>query len=160
MTLSDVTYTAAKSCQSCLTLCDPIDRSPPGFSIPGILQARILEWVSISFSKTWKWKVKVKSLSRVQLLATPWTAAYQAPPSWGSPGKSTGVGELLIVSNKNIFEDYYLQVIPEWSSSFPYFLIFKSEFGNKEFMIWATVRAPGLVFVDCIELLHLWLQRI
>ena len=74
---------AAKSLQSCLTLCDPIDSSPPGSPIPGILQARALEWVAISFSNVWKWKVKVKSLSRVRLLATPWTAAYQAPPSMG-----------------------------------------------------------------------------
>ena len=71
------------SLQSCPTLCDPIDRSPPGSSIPGILQARTLEWVAISFSNAWKWKLKVKSLSRVRLLATPWTAAYQAPPSMG-----------------------------------------------------------------------------
>ena len=74
---------AAKSLQSCLTLCDPIDGSPPGSPIPGSLQARTLEWVAISFSSTWKWKVKVKSLSRVRLLATPWTATYQAPPSMG-----------------------------------------------------------------------------
>ena len=74
---------AAKSLQSCLTLCNPIDGSPPGSAIPGILQARILEWVAISSSNAWKWKVKVKSLSRVRLLATPWTAAYQAPPSMG-----------------------------------------------------------------------------
>ena len=74
---------AAKSHQSCPTLCDPIDGSPPGSPIPGILQARILEWVAISFSNAWKWKVKVKSLSRVWLLATPWSAAYQAPPSMG-----------------------------------------------------------------------------
>ena len=73
----------AKSPQSCPTLCDPIDSSPPGSPIPGILQARTLEWVAISFSNAWKWKEKVKSLSRVQLLATPWTAAYQAPPSMG-----------------------------------------------------------------------------
>ena len=73
----------AKSLQSCPTLCDPIDGSPPGSLIPGILQARILEWVAISFSNAWKWKVKVKSLSRVKLLATPWIAAYQAPPSMG-----------------------------------------------------------------------------
>ena len=72
---------AAKSLQSCPTLCDPLDGSPPGSHIPGILQARTLEWVAISFSKTWKWKVKVKLLSRVQLLVTPWTAAYQAPLS-------------------------------------------------------------------------------
>ena len=74
---------AAKSLQSCPTLCDPIDGSPPGSPVPGILQARTLQWVAISFSNAWKWKVKVKSLSRVQLLATPWTAAYQASPSMG-----------------------------------------------------------------------------
>ena len=71
------------SLQSCLTLCNPIDSSPLGSSVPGILQARILEWVAISFSNAWKWKVKVKSLSRARLLVTPWTAAYQAPPSMG-----------------------------------------------------------------------------
>ena len=74
---------AAKSLQSCPTQCNPIDGSPLGFSVPGILQARILEWVAISFSNAWKWKVKVKSLSRARLLATPWTAAHQAPPSMG-----------------------------------------------------------------------------
>ena len=74
---------AAKSLQSCPTLCNPIDGGPPGSPIPGILQARILEWVATSFSNAWKCKVKVKSLSRVWLLATPWTAAYQAPPSMG-----------------------------------------------------------------------------
>ena len=73
----------AKSLQSCPTLCDPIDGSLPGSPIPGILQARTLEWVAISFSNAWKWKVKVKSPSRVRLLATTWTAAYQAPPSMG-----------------------------------------------------------------------------
>ena len=72
---------AAKSLQSCPTLCDPIDGTPPG-SPPGILQARTLEWVAISFSNASKRKVKVKSLSRVPLLATPWTAAHQAPPPW------------------------------------------------------------------------------
>ena len=72
---------AAKSLQLCPTLCDPTDSSPPGSLIPGILQARTLEWVAISFPNAWKWKVKVKWLSRVRLLATPWTAAYQAPPS-------------------------------------------------------------------------------
>ena len=74
---------AAKSLQSCPTLCDPIDGSPWGSSIPGILQARTLEWVAISFSNAWKWEVEVKLLSRVWLLATPWTAAHQAPPSMG-----------------------------------------------------------------------------
>ena len=74
---------ASKLLQSCPTLCNPIDGSPPGSPIPGILQARILEWVAISFSNACKWKVKVKSLSCVRLLATPWTAAHQAPPSMG-----------------------------------------------------------------------------
>ena len=73
----------AKSLQSCPTLCDPRDGSTPGSPVPGILQARTLEWVAISFSNTWKWKEKVKSLSCVWLLATPWTAAHQAPPSMG-----------------------------------------------------------------------------
>ena len=71
-----------------------MDYSQPGFSVHGILQARALEWVAISFSKAWKWKVKVKLLGRVRLLATPWTAAYQAPPSrvleWGAIAFSAG----------------------------------------------------------------------
>ena len=77
------TAAAAKSLQSCPTLCDPIDGSPPGSPIPGILQARTLEWVAISFFNAWKWNGTVKSLSRVQLFATPWTVAYQAPQSMG-----------------------------------------------------------------------------
>ena len=75
--------TASKSPQSCPTLYDPIDRSPLGSAVPGILQARIMEWAAISFSNAWKWKVKVKSLSRVQLFTNPWTAAHQALPSMG-----------------------------------------------------------------------------
>ena len=74
---------AVKSLQSCLTLWDPIDGSPPGSPIPGILQARTLEWVAISFSNAWKWKVKVKLLSHDRPSVTPWTAASQAPPSMG-----------------------------------------------------------------------------
>ena len=74
---------AAKSLQSCPTLCNPIDGSPAGSPVPGILQARTLEWVAISFSNAWKWKVKVKSFSHVRLFATPWTAAYQAPLPMG-----------------------------------------------------------------------------
>ena len=74
---------AAKSLQSCPTLCNPVDGSPPGSPVPGILQARTLEWLAISFPNAWKWKVKVKSLSCVRLLATPWTAAHQAPLSMG-----------------------------------------------------------------------------
>ena len=111
----DTAAAAAKSLQSCPTLCDPIDSSPPGSPVPGILQARTLEWVAISFSNAWKWKVKVKSLSRVWPSATPWTAAYQAPPSMGfsrqeywsglplpSPGKHTTV--LFSLDNCHILE--------------------------------------------------------
>ena len=86
---------AAKSLQSWPTLCNPIDSSPPGSPVPGVLQARTLDWVAISFSNTWKWKVKVKSLSRVQLLVTPWTAAYQAFLSRGFSRQEYWSGVLL-----------------------------------------------------------------
>ena len=82
---------AAKSLQLCPTLCDPIDSSPPGSPDPGILQARTLEWVVISLSNAWKWKVKVKFLSSVQPSETPWTAAFRASPSMGFTGKNTWV---------------------------------------------------------------------
>ena len=84
---SPAAATAAKLLQSCPTLCDPMDCSLPGSPVPGILQARTLEWVAISFSSAWKWKVKVKSLSHIWLFATPWTAAHQAPPSMGFSGQ-------------------------------------------------------------------------
>ena len=93
---------AAKSLQLCLALCDPIDGSPLGSPVPGILQARTLEWVAISFSNAWKWKVKVKSLSHVWLLATLWTAAYQARPSMGFSK-----------------QEYYLVLLPVFSYIFP-----------------------------------------
>ena len=86
---------AAKSLQSCATLCDPIDGSPPGSPVPGILQERTLEWVAISFSSAWKWKVKVKPLSRVWFPATPWIAVYQAPPSMGFSRQEYWSGVLL-----------------------------------------------------------------
>ena len=95
----------AKSLQSCPTLCDPIDGSPLGFPIPGILQARTLEWVAISFSNAEKWKVKVKSLSRVRLLMTPWTAAHQAPPSMGFSRQEYWSGVLLPSLPNTIGED-------------------------------------------------------
>ena len=98
---------AAKSLQSCPTLCDPIDGSPPSSPIPGILQARTLEWVAISFSNAWKWKVKGKSLNHVWLLATPWTAANQAPPSMG------------------LFRQEYWSGLPFPSPCFPGFLVWK-----------------------------------
>ena len=83
MLLFTAAAAAAKSLQSCPTLCDPTDGSPPGSPVPGILQARTLEWVAISFSNAWKWRVKVKSLGHVRLLVTLWTATHQAPPSMG-----------------------------------------------------------------------------
>ena len=86
---------AAKLLQSCLTLCDPIDGSPPGSPIPGILQARTLEWVAITFSNAWMWKVKVRSLSHVRLFATPWSVAYQPPPSMGFSRQEYWSGEPL-----------------------------------------------------------------
>ena len=90
---------APKSLRSCPTLCDPIDGSPPGSPVPGILQARTLEWVAISVCNAWKWKVKVKSLSRVRLLVTPWTAAYQAPPSMGFSRQEYRSGSPVHVGN-------------------------------------------------------------
>ena len=114
-----VTAAAAKSLQSCPTLCDPRDSSPPGSPIPGILQARILEWVAISFSNAWKWKVKMKSLSRVWLLATPWTAAYQAPPSMGFSGKNTGVGAItFFIRVTRIIQSECWRVLKRFSSPF------------------------------------------
>ena len=81
--------TAAKSLQSCPTLCDPIDGSLPGSSIPGILQARALEWAAISSSNASKWKVKVKLLSCVQLFEILWTIAYWLLRPWDFPGYKT-----------------------------------------------------------------------
>ena len=106
----------ATSLQSCPTLCDPIDCSPPGTPVPGILQARTLEWVAISFSNAWKWKAKVKSLSHVQLLATPWTAAYKAPPSMGFSRQEYWSGlplpSLLIQIESHSFPHSYLRSLP------------------------------------------------
>ena len=109
---------AAKSFQSCPTLCDPIDSSPWGSPVPGILKARTLEWVAISFSNAWKWKVKVKSLSRVQLLATPWTAAYQAPGSMGFSRQEYWSGvplpspiEMMRELEKSPFIKHYISLI-------------------------------------------------
>ena len=98
-------YSAATSLQSCSTLCDPIDSSPPGSPVPGIFQARTLEWVAISFSNSWKWKVKGKLLSHVQHLATPWTAAYQAPPSMGFSRQEYWSG-VPLPSPSTLEEDY------------------------------------------------------
>ena len=100
---------AAKLLQSCPTLCDPRDGSPPGSAVPGILQARTLEWVAIFFSNGWKWKVKMKSLSLVWLLATPWTAAYQAPPFMGFARQKYWSGLPLPSLAIKSFSDIYLK---------------------------------------------------
>ena len=100
---------AAKSLQSCLTLCDPMDGSPPGSPVPGILQARTLEWVAISFSNAWKWKVKVKSLSRVRLFVTAWTVAHQASPSMGFCRQGYWSG-LPLPSPNNALEEWKILV--------------------------------------------------
>ena len=106
---------AAKLLQSCPTLCNPIDGSPSGSPIPGILQARTLEWVAISFSNAWKWKVKVKLLSCVRLLATPWTAAYQAPPSMGFSRTS-----YMCLNHTHLYKEYLLH----WKLSKAWFPLF------------------------------------
>ena len=92
--VSPIQFSQFCCCCCCVAsvVCYPRDGSPPGSPVPGILQARTLEWVAISFSNAWKWKVTVKSLSRSRLLATPWTAALQSPLSMDFPGKNTGVG--------------------------------------------------------------------
>ena len=113
----DAAAAAAKSLQSCPTLCNPIDGSPSGSTVPGILQARTLEWVAISFSNAWKLKVKVKLLSHVRLPATPWTATHQAPPSMGFSRQEywSGVplpslGKLDIHMQKNEVEHLYFTI--------------------------------------------------
>ena len=98
----------AKSLQLCTTLCDPIDGSPPGSAVSGIRQARTLEWVAISFSNAWKWKVKVKSLGHVRLLATPRTAAYQAPASMGFSRQEYWSGVPLPSPHLCYYFHYYL----------------------------------------------------
>ena len=110
---------AAQLLQACPTLCDPIDGSPPGSSIHGILQARILQWFAISFFNVWKWKVKVKLLSCVRLFATPWSTAYQAPSSMGFsrqeywsgvplPSLMDGVRDCHIEGSKSEQEKYHI----------------------------------------------------
>jgi len=121
----------AKSLQSCPTLCDPIDGSPPGSPIPGILQARILEWVAMSFSNVWKWKVKVKLLSCIRLLATPWTAAYQAPPSMGFSRQEYWSGVPLPSPIKLLWTFIYKPLL--WTY---YFIFLKRSLGVNRRIVW------------------------
>ena len=160
---SAATAAAAKPLQSCPTLCDPIDSSTTGSAIPGILQAGILEWVAISFSNAWKWKVKVKSLSRVRLLATPWTAAHQAPPPWNFPGKSTGVGCHCLLRPQPLWGSNHvlLQLLTfnaPWRG-------FRLEIRDEALVLWKTGRTGLQIVIYFQELilqaqfLHLLLSR-
>ena len=106
---------AAKSSQLCPTLCDPIDGSPPGSSIHGILQARTMEWVAISFSNAWKWKGKVKSLNHIRLFATPWTVAHQAPPFMGFSRQEYWSGVRLPSPGGG--RDTFIELFPGWDVS-------------------------------------------
>ena len=125
LTNGPVAAAAAKSLQSCPTLCHPIDGSPPGSPVPGILQARTLEWVAISFSNAWEWKVKVKSRSRIRLLATPWTAAHQAPPLMGFSRQEYWSGVLLPSLNGPVEKSAKLN-LKNWNKT-----IFKATITNK-----------------------------
>ena len=119
---------AAKSLQSCPTLCDSIDGSPPGSPVPGILQARTLEWVAISFSNAWKWKGKVKLRSRVRLLASPWTAACQAPPTMGSSRQEFWSGVPLPSLDIGVYSFKFFSVLVlscVFFTVFSYFYFFK-----------------------------------
>ena len=146
---------ATKSLYLYPTLCNPMDGSPPGSHVPGILQARTLEWVAISFSNAWKWKVKVKSLSRVRLPATPWTAAYQAPPSMGFSRQEywSGVPCLLW---KLSAREYEIAMINVWTSQVE--LVMKNlpaNAGNKKYsfdpwpgkILWRKAWQPTSVFL-------------
>ena len=142
------TAAAAKSLQSCLTLCDPIDGTPPGSPVPGILQARTLEWVAISFSNAWKWKVKVKSLSHVQLLATHGLQPTRLLLPWDLPGKSTGVGCHCLLQLE------WLAIPFSRRSSWPKVQTPVSCIAGRFFTIWATKETPLLDY--CGEFIWNW----
>ena len=137
---------AAKSLQSRPTLCDPIDGSPPGSPVPGILQARTLEWVAISFSNAWKWKVKVKLLCRAQLLANPWTAAFQAPPSMGFSRQEYWSGVPLCDLNLSISLTLFLVTLIPFVAASPVGLSLR--FSLLHFLFYLPLRSPP-VTCDC-----------
>ena len=150
----------AKSSQSCPTLCDPIDGSPPGSPVPGILQARTLEWVAISSSNAWKWKVKVKSLNRVRLLATPWTAAYQAPPSMGFSSQEYWSGVPLPSPRLLLFWCYLaFTLLPnatQWQS-IPFH--WKSTFlTNHTHELWESGQSQQGFPTICTMYIHIWFK--
>ena len=137
---------SAKSFQTCLTLCNPIDSSPPGSAVPGILQARTLEWVAISFSDAWKWKVKGKLLSCVQLLATPWTEPTRLLHPWDFPGKSTGVGCHCLLQCSLVISNF-LEKVSSLSHSV-IFLYFRALIAEEGFLI-----SPCYSLELCIQML-------
>ena len=146
---------AAKSLQSCPTLCDPTDGSPSGSPVPGILQAGTLEWVALSFSKAWKWKVKVRLLSRVWLWTTPWTTAYQAPPSMGFSrqeywsgvplNQSRRAGSLKFLSYKHLKFLYGTSLVAQWLENLP---CSSGDIGSSP--------SPGTKVTHCTEQLNPW----
>ena len=147
---------AAKSLQSCPTLCDPRDDSPPGSPVPGILQARTLEWVAISFSNAWKWKAKGKSLSHVWPSATPWTAAHQAPLSMGFSRQEYWSG-LPLPSPKQ--ECGNLQIPDLFWVSFPALVVslFYNAPYSGAFLGTATKKIPlSFIFLNCKNRRLMW----
>ena len=160
-----VAAAAVKSLQSCLTLCDPIDGSLPCSSVPRILQARTLEWVAISFSNAGKWKVKVKALSRVRSSATPWTAAYQAPPSMGFSRQEYWSGvplPSLLVSIMFFYfvGDFCIDVYKGyWSIVFLYLFWLKAMAPHSSTLAWKIpwMEEPGrLQFMGSLRVGHDW----
>ena len=145
---------AAKSLQSCPTLCDPIDRSPPRSPIPGILQAITLEWVAISFSKAWKWRVNVKSLSRVRLLATPWTAAYQAPLSMGFSRRKYWSGVPLPSRGK--LHRFFKKLKIEYDSKIPFL---STHWKKTKTLIWEDM-CTSVFIVSPFTIAKTWKQSV
>ena len=146
---------AAKSLQSCPTLCDLVEGSPPGSPVPGILQARTLEWVAISFSNSWKWKVKVKSLSPIWLFATPWTAAYQAPPSMGFSRQEYWSGVPLVLPYINMNPPQVYTCSPSWTPlppPSPYHPSGSSQCTSPEHPV--SCNGPGLAIHFIYDIIH------
>ena len=139
------------SCFSRVRLCDPRDSSPPGSPVPGILQARTLEWVAISFSNAWKWKVKVKSLSRVRLLVTPWTAPYQAPLSMGFSRQEYWSGVPLLSLESCFKSEYFchqfvylFSILLFYFCFYPWWLVITSEQWRKNMWLYNSGRDQAI----------------
>ena len=148
---------AAKSLQLCPTLCDPIDGSRPGPAVPGILQARTLEWVAISSSNAWKWKVKVKVLSRVWLIATPWTAAYQAPPSMGFSRQEYWSGVPLLLHTLAVVNNVTMNIrvhVSFWISVFGFFWLYTQEWKSHTVVVFLVFWEASIPFFTIATLIY------